>query len=622
MKTLYHWLLLLPLITTQLLAQTPLPPQQPASLYQHLLEINQQWSKYAVPEAWKTETMTFHSDRARIAEHLFRVHSILKQRPVSHLTDAQVENRQELLAALERYAETGQFPINTHHAFRIPYFIDDYGTACAVGHLLIQSGQEDFAQQIRQEMNYAYIAEMPYSALGTWANEQGFTGDELAWVQPGYPPADPFTIMGSGADGPVSVIASDTANDRVFFAGDFQQVNGTSCQNVAGWDGSQFFALGDGLDGSVQAMTLFEGKLYAGGTFTGPINDMYNLAVWDGTDWTLSNVFEGDIRAFYVHQGELYAAGSFGIAGTATFIYYNVAKWESDTWIAVGNGSFDGPVETLATYQGDLVAGGAFQAYETDSLAYVARYTNGAWTSLGTGLDNVVLTLLTQEDTLYAGGKFFDALQQPTFGLARIDTGGWNQLIDPSEYIKPWATTYSEYISLLHLHSTSLGSELYAGGYFAIYPLVGTFGNNVAMILRQNDDFLLHAFSDPDSSVQALGSTWNGDLLIGGDFTGHLSKTGAPIPPTAIHGMLRVPRLAVYPNPVSSSAVIELTDISWKPGMQLRVLTAMGQPVAVPYSLDQQELRLSAAQLPRGTYFFELISNDSHTLGHGRFVVQ
>ena len=147
MKTwyLFFWLGMF----TSLFAQNPLPSQQPASLYDHLLEINGEWAKYPVPETWKNAPVRFDDDIARIQRHLQLVSSILEQRMTTHLSATQASHRARLLAALKAYHEAGRFPINTRHNHRIPYFIDDYGTACAVGHLLIQSGQESFARQIR-----------------------------------------------------------------------------------------------------------------------------------------------------------------------------------------------------------------------------------------------------------------------------------------------------------------------------------------------------------------------------------------------------------------------------------------------------------------------------------------
>lgn len=603
-------------LSTAVFSQT-LAPQTPAPLYEHLLEINAEWRHYIAPESWKSETISFETDRDRIHLHLELVHEILTDQSTDHLSEGQVANRKLALANLFHYYESRRFPINTHHDTRIPYFIDDYGTACAVGHLLIESGEAAFAQRIQQEMNYAYIAEMPYAELGKWAETQGFTGEELAWIQPGYPPAEPFSRMGNGANGPVSAFAPDTANDRMFIGGAFSKVNGTECVNVVSWNGTQFEALGNGLPGTIHALEYFDGMLYAGGSFMGGNN---NLAVWDGNSWILSNVLLGEVMTLHVHAGALYAGGSLAISGTASLIYVNLAKLENGNWTAQGTGSFDGPIRTLATYQGDLVAGGEFQAYNQDSLGYTARYASDAWTSLGDGLDNDVYTLYVQIDTLYAGGRFFNDLQSPTFGLARIDTGDWKQLIDPTQYIKPSNPTYSEYVSVLYPLTVGNSTELYVGGHFGIYPLVGVFGDNIATLEGGGGDAYLGAVAQLDAPVMSLASL-NTDLYLGGQFTGHLSKTGAPVEPVGIGEGLRIPHLSMQPNPASDQAFIELGDIPLKPDMQLRVFSAAGYQTEVPYSMYQTGIEVQLEQLPQGMYYFEVV-DPIRKMGVGKFVVQ
>ncbi len=82
----------------------------------------------------------------------------------------------------------GSFPINTFHEKRTTYFIDIYGTAGAVGQLIIESGYRDFSTRISEEYNYDFIHQLnsKYPDLKVWALDHGFTLDELAWIQPAY----------------------------------------------------------------------------------------------------------------------------------------------------------------------------------------------------------------------------------------------------------------------------------------------------------------------------------------------------------------------------------------------------------------------------------------------------
>jgi hypothetical protein len=69
-----------------------------------------------------------------------------------------------------------------------PCFIDRDDRRCAVAHLLIQSGYEDTAQMIAAQANNAYVPEMQFPELDMWAEQHGMTREDLAVVQPVYPP--------------------------------------------------------------------------------------------------------------------------------------------------------------------------------------------------------------------------------------------------------------------------------------------------------------------------------------------------------------------------------------------------------------------------------------------------
>ena len=120
--------------------------------------------------------------------HLRLVEAELRSRPQSHLSAEQRQLRSRSLDVLHAYQTRGVFPKNLYHTERTPYFVDDFGTACAVGQLIIASGNGDLASKIRKENNNGYIHELAdqYPSIGKWAAEHGFTLDELAWIQPCY----------------------------------------------------------------------------------------------------------------------------------------------------------------------------------------------------------------------------------------------------------------------------------------------------------------------------------------------------------------------------------------------------------------------------------------------------
>jgi hypothetical protein len=171
----------------QLLAVIFLYQYLPAqtTLLSQLKTVNYNWAH--LPEFTRNLPAEAFIDNEKelIQTHLTYAIKYLENRR-AWLSEETALKRANSINELKNYCAKGVFPINNHHAKRQPYFIDDFGNYCAVGFLLKQSGFDTLAQLIHSEMNYAYIKEIPANYLTNWANENGFTIDELALIQPNY----------------------------------------------------------------------------------------------------------------------------------------------------------------------------------------------------------------------------------------------------------------------------------------------------------------------------------------------------------------------------------------------------------------------------------------------------
>lgn len=167
-------------------AAAQLPPGCPATAGQHLYEVNDQWAAMEPSAFADARTVRFASEAARIAEHLHRVRQHLALHAPEGLGLPALAHRSALLDALDTYADRGLFPLNDMVPGRSPVFIDKLGNACAVGHLMITSGDAELAERIRQELNLAYVHDIALPEVAAWATTNGFTIDELAWIQPTY----------------------------------------------------------------------------------------------------------------------------------------------------------------------------------------------------------------------------------------------------------------------------------------------------------------------------------------------------------------------------------------------------------------------------------------------------
>jgi hypothetical protein len=126
-------------------------------------------------------------EHLRIRRHLSRVAHELSQQTPPGLAPAQLEARRRRLDDLRAYLSDGFFPRNdaTPGALH-PVFIDRDGVPCAVGHLIIASGERSLAESIAGRSNLAYIPELRDARLTDWMRRNGLTLEECARIQPSY----------------------------------------------------------------------------------------------------------------------------------------------------------------------------------------------------------------------------------------------------------------------------------------------------------------------------------------------------------------------------------------------------------------------------------------------------
>lgn len=596
-------------------------PQAHTTLYAHMQEVNKEWSHQMTPKGHLVEIAFFDNDVDRIQKHLQLVEQELRSRPTAHLSADQASKRLQMLDQLQRYWMEGKFPINNHHAIRIPYFIDDFGTACAVGHLLIESGFEEVAQTIHTKMNQAYVHEIPYKELPAWAASHGFTVSELAWIQPGYSPARVYSSIGTGADAKVDLMVENPQNGSMLIAGQFTQIDSIPFQHVALYKNNTLSALGNGLpDGEVHAGIYFNGTWYIGGHFPQSVGPDANLLVWDGTDWILEYVGDGPVHVLAIHNGNLFAGGDF-----TTTAMNRVAKLDNGTWVPLGTG-MDAPVYALVSHDNQLIAGGAFAQAGGVNSDYVAAWDGQQWQGFnqqGTPIDNTVRVLLSTGTELYAGGDIDGNQGNVTFGLAKWANAqtGWEHLLniykDPT-ITDPWFIT-----DLLHD-----GTSLYIAGAFntpiSQNVITMEFGRNCGMLDLQNQDIL--PLANPNAPVKAI-AIHDGKMYWGGEFKWNSSLTVHSIVNYVMkvtHGsdIDKLPEqlaVTIYPNPVQSEVFFHFDNPSVAQDLSLSLYNMTGQKLTATITREASGFRLNRGNLPTGTYYYQLLSKEGK-LNRGKLI--
>ncbi len=155
------------------------------SFYEQLCKFNFNWRNYAsyVP---MNDVKTFASDKEYVQAHLGTVLPILENASANGLSEEQIHSRKQMIQWLTEYREQGNFPQNYYCKERIPVFIDEHGTHCAVGYLMQQSGEEEMAQRISNNYQYNWLKDIKDENLAAWQLASGLSMDELKLIQGAY----------------------------------------------------------------------------------------------------------------------------------------------------------------------------------------------------------------------------------------------------------------------------------------------------------------------------------------------------------------------------------------------------------------------------------------------------
>ena len=223
-----------------------------------------------------------------------------------------------------------------------------------------------------------------------------------------------WSAVGSGIDSynsyDAGVISLKVYNGELYAAGRFDTVGGVLVKNIAKWNGTNWSPVGMGIPGvemdqGVYSLAVHNGMLYAGGRFDTAGNvRVNNIAQWDGVAWSpLGTGINGRISALMNYDGSLYAGGNFTIAGGNAARC--IAKWDGVNWSALGTGINDYGVFCLGVYNNALYAGGWFTQAGGIAVRSLAKWNGINWSSIGNGVGEAVLSLFTNNDTLYVGGS-------------------------------------------------------------------------------------------------------------------------------------------------------------------------------------------------------------------------
>ena len=384
---------------------------------------------------------------------------------------------------------------------------------------------------------------------GGFATAGNIVANRVAVLDPGV--WSGWSALGSGMNGSVSALT--TWNGSLVAAGSFTTADGTPANCIARWTGTAWEPLGSGVccggfSTFINTLAVLpSGELVAGGDFTiaGGV-PVRSLARWDGSTWAPIGPFAisfGDIvyGSAVLPNGNLVIAGSFASVGGVAA--NNVALWDGATWSALGAGVNSTAMAVAAMPNGNVVVGGFFStAGGSSSNARLALWDGTAWSSLGLpapGASSILALHVTSAGSLVVGGDFTSVGGVPAAGIARWQNGTWSPLGSgvPAGYVR----------TLTGLPNGSIA----VGGGFSTAG--GVFASNLAI---WNSTAWSPVGLGPNAEVRALAALPNGHFVAGGNFTqagagaaNHVAigsgGTWAPLGP-GVDGSVHA--LAVMPN--------------------------------------------------------------------------
>lgn len=200
------------------------------------------------------------------------------------------------------------------------------------------------------------------------------------------------------------------SDSNLYVGGHFASIDGANLTNIARWDGTNWYNLGNGVFGQVFALAASGTNMLVGGSFNGPGN---NFAEWTGSAWfpVCSNSVNSNVCAIAVLGADVYIGGDFTNSTTPLMpdvpLHY-LAKQSGTNWIDVPG--LNGPVFALTSISNQLYAGGFFtNVGPSSNVSYLARLDGTNWVGLGTGVDGPVRAFATCGSSLYVGGDFITA---------------------------------------------------------------------------------------------------------------------------------------------------------------------------------------------------------------------
>ncbi|MEM9243376.1 MAG: hypothetical protein AAGA27_04880 [Pseudomonadota bacterium] len=288
--------------------------------------------------------------------------------------------------------------------------------------------------------------------------------------------------------------------EALYVGGDFTSVENSLASNLAQWNGSSWNVVGSGIsNGVIHAVAVDPktGVLCIGGQFShaGNVSGTENIACFNGNQWyALGNGVKGIVRAiaFDEDNGDIYVGGGFNIDNVPGAT--GIARWDSalERWEALGNGidlgsgasnGGEGPAYVCAlaidSVNKSLYLGGNFGSPSGDNVNHMANWNieNASWSSMQDG--DLEVQMYMDDDRCKIVGLVFDPDKEQLYVAGQYFISD-----DPEDLFTPdlrrlvvWDVNAGEWLAAQAFEEAGINSiffdkehrKLYLAGDFSIY---------------------------------------------------------------------------------------------------------------------------------------------------------
>jgi trimeric autotransporter adhesin len=321
-----------------------------------------------------------------------------------------------------------------------------------------------------------------------------------------------------------------------------------------------------GADGRVNAMTAWDPdgagplapRLAVGGSFTiaGAVSSA-RVATFDPATGAWAPLYlgvDGTVNALAaLDNGELVVGGALG--GAYGTLCNAIVRWNGTNWAPLGTGLSLTCNALLALPGGNLIAAGIFGSAGGVPASSIASWNGATWAPLGSGLGGpfpigTALARMANGDVVVAG-DFVSAGGVPAVGIARWNGTTWaampglpagaitelaalpngDLIANPAGALWRWSGgAWSQFATFAGLYDRAEALDVVGNGDLVVGGMFTGIGGIAATNLARWDGAAWHAIGGPAPQFLRTAATLpGGTLFVGGEFTAFCALTARSV---------------------------------------------------------------------------------------------